>query len=102
MRWPPAQEFMKKIRRPYTGPDKRTKWEYPCSNCLGWFKVKDVKRDHIDPVGGFSTTFEKWWVELGEIARKMFCDENGFQLLCKECHTIKSEEERKTGAWKRT
>ena len=101
MRWPPAQQIMKDLRRPYEGEDKRTKWEYPCKHCGDWFKAKEIKRDHIVPVGGFSDNFEKWPEYLGKIAERMFCGKDGFQLLCKPCHEKLTNEERATGAWKR-
>lgn len=101
MRWPPAQEVLKKNRRPYTGSDKRTKWEYQCNHCKDWFKMKEIKRDHITPVGGFSDNFENWAEDLGKIAQRMFCSVDGFQLLCEPCHKIVTDKERETGVWKR-
>ena len=93
-RWPPAQEIMKLHRRPYTGDDKRTKWEYQCSDCEQWFKQKEIHRDHIEAVGGFSQDWEKWPEELGQIAERMFCSVDGFQLLCHSCHLRRTNEQR--------
>lgn len=98
-RWPPAQEVMKLNRRPYQGEDKRTKWEYQCNHCKGWFKQKEVNRDHIEATGGWSDDFDKWPEDLGRIAEAMFCNVDGFQILCLDCHRIltnKENEERRS------
>lgn len=52
-------------------------------------RMKNIFVDHevpiIDPAVGFTT-----WDECIE---RMFCDSNNLQLICKDCHTIKSREE---------
>ena len=51
-------------------------------------RVKNVAVDHISPVVPL-TGFDSW---DGVIAR-LFCDEEGLQLLCRECHELKCQEE---------
>lgn len=52
-------------------------------------RMKNIFVDHtvpiIDPAVGFTT-----WDECIE---RMFCDSDNLQLLCKECHSVKSREE---------
>ena len=96
-RWPPAIEAMTSTRRPYRGSDKRTKWEYPCNHCGGWFKSKDIRKDHIIPVGGFSSNFSSWPADLGEIAARLFCKKEGYQLLCSPCHNKLTQKQRESG-----
>ena len=50
---------------------------------------KDVLMDHINPV----IPLEGWDDFDGYIDR-MFCDESGFQCLCKDCHDAKTREEK--------
>ena len=45
--------------------------------------------DHIEPVIP-PTGFTTW----DDAIRRMFPEEDGFQLLCKECHTRKTKDER--------
>lgn len=52
-------------------------------------RVKNIFVDHtvpiIDPAVGFTT-----WDECIE---RMFCDSSNLQLMCKDCHSVKSLEE---------
>ncbi len=52
-------------------------------------RMKNIFVDHtvpiIDPAVGFTT-----WDECIE---RMFCDSDNLQLLCKQCHSVKSREE---------
>lgn len=90
-RWPPKYETLaeakteKKIN-PKTG---RLAQLYLCATCCGEFSSKDVQVDHIDPVipkSGFTT-----WDNYIE---RLFCDKDNMQVLCIDCHKIKSKEER--------
>jgi len=47
---------------------------------------RDVQMDHIIPIG-LSPTLEEWITNL-------YCDEHGYQVLCKECHAIKTIKDR--------
>lgn len=89
-RWPPKFQVLAKARRPYEGNDKRTKWEFQCNDCKGWKKSSEVSVDHIIPAGSLNT-FE----DLPGFCQRLFCSEDDLQLLCKDCHQIKTNEERK-------
>jgi len=60
-------------------------------------KFKKVKKskvyvDHIEPcipIEGFGES--KW--DWNSYLSRMFCGEDGLQLLCKECHDIKTKKE---------
>jgi hypothetical protein len=47
--------------------------------------------DHIDPVVSVEHGFEGWNVYI----ERMFCEADGYQVLCKTCHSIKTANERK-------
>lgn len=62
---------------------------YECAECHSQFPAKEVAVDHIDPVvpvSGFTT-----W---DEVIERMFVEKEGLQVLCKECHLIKCQEEK--------
>ena len=89
-RWPPKFETLKEAR---TG-----RGEYLCAGynkkahkvSLTVNRKRNVFVDHIapvvDPVEGFTT-----WDNLIE---RLFCEKDGFQVLCGECHSNKTKDER--------
>lgn len=89
-KWGPKQTIMSKarVRRGY----------YECASCHNEvpFTIKEGRKrksnvfvDHIkpiiDPLVGFTT-----WDSFIE---NLFCEEDGLQVLCKECHDIKTKQE---------
>lgn len=88
--WIPAQECRKAARRPNQSSNKRLKWEVKCNECKNWFPEKEVTADHIVGAGSLNS-FE----DLPEFCRRLFCEIEGYQMLCDTCHNIKSQEERK-------
>lgn len=86
--WKPIQEAKQEAKRSYSGPNKRQKWEYRCATCGEWFMDKDVQVDHIIPCG----SLKKGGDLEGFVER--LTTEDGFQILCKPCHKIKTESER--------
>lgn len=97
-RWPPKYACLndacvgQKINH-LTG---RIAKHYKCANCSVDYPAKFVQVDHINPIvstGGFTT-----WDALIE---NLFCERDKLQVLCKDCHKIKSKQEnieRKTNA----
>jgi 5-methylcytosine-specific restriction endonuclease McrA len=53
-------------------------------------RVKNVFCDHINPVVDPTTGFSGW----DNFVNNLFCEPENLQLLCKECHDLKSKEER--------
>lgn len=91
-KWPERTACIIEARRPYKGPNKRQKWEYQCSVCKKWWKwmPKKMAVDHIKPCGTFLC--EK---DYKTFIPGLFCDRANLQVLCRECHTNKTAEERK-------
>lgn len=52
-------------------------------------RVKNIFVDHIEPIIDPATGFTTW----DECIERMFCDSSNLQLLCKQCHSAKSQEE---------
>lgn len=53
-------------------------------------RVRNVFVDHIDPIIDPSEGFVSW----DKVIERMFCEGDGFQVLCSECHKQKTSEER--------
>lgn len=62
---------------------------YTCNMCKQKFKQAEVQVDHIVPAGTL-----KSFADLPEFVRKLFCGEDGLQVLCKGCHAIKTQEDK--------
>jgi len=84
MRWPPIRTVLFRVPRPYSGPNKRQKWEFKCEWCGNYFPRTGVQVDHIEPCGKLMKM-----EDIGDFARKLFCEEDGLQVLCRECHDWK-------------
>lgn len=52
-------------------------------------RVKNIFVDHIEPIIDPAIGFTTW----DECIERMFCDSSNLQLLCKQCHSAKSQEE---------
>lgn len=89
-KYPVRYQVLNDARQPFSGTDKRTKWEYQCNCCKKWFKSKDVQVDHIVSAGSL-----KCYEDLPAFVKRLFCEADNLQVLCKECHHVKTQEERK-------
>ena len=64
---------------------------YRCAVCTEQFVAADVQVDHIEP----AVDPIKGWQGFDVFIDRMFCEKEGFQVLCKPCHKTKTTEERK-------
>ena len=87
-RYPVKQMVKTDNRRKVTG--QRHKFEYLCAECGGWFKDKEVNVDHIVPAGSL-----KDYSDLPGFVKRLYCEADGLQILCKPCHDAKTAKERK-------
>lgn len=84
-RWPPRSEAIKKARI--------DRGLYKCAMCLNSFKQSDTIVDHIKsvvPLEGFPihpVTGKPDWTIFIE---RLFCDVDGFQILCNNCADAKT------------
>ncbi len=76
---------------------KRARLSHGVYKCVGykkrWHKVRwkdGVYVDHIEPVIG-SEGFKTWDL----VIERMFVEVDKLQVLCKDCHTRKTKDERK-------
>jgi len=78
------------------GLAKRPIVRYKCACCDGLFKSGDINVDHIKKVGSF--------INIMGIERfffRIWCDFSNLQILCKDCHDLKTKKERRCDALSR-
>lgn len=92
-RWPPKFTALNNAKR-----GKRTNRSsgriaehYECAHCHNQFPAKEIQVDHINPVIDPSVGFVSW----DEVIKRMFCEVEGYQVLCKACHLVKSNAEKR-------
>ena len=105
-RWPPKYNTIKNSAQTVLAKDEhgnrvvyktgkkagefKTLKMYACSKCKQLFKQKEVQVDHIVPAGTL-----KSFKDLEAFAENLFVGEDGLQVLCKTCHEVKTQEEKK-------
>ena len=87
-RYPVKFQVKKEAERTVEG--FRHKYEYQCAQCSGWFTSKEIQVDHIEPAGKLSN-----YKDLAGFVKRLFCEADGMQVLCLECHQSKTNAERK-------
>ena len=80
-KYPVKWQVKKSASRPSQLTDKRTKFEYQCSLCKGWFKGKEAEVDHVEPAGRL-----KNYHDLPGFVARLFCEKDNLRVLCKACH----------------
>ena len=81
LKWKPKRDAKLAARREYKGPNKRQKWEFQCAMCEEWFLDRETQVDHIIPAGSC-----KSFADMEGFIERLFCEVDGFQVLCKNCH----------------
>ncbi len=66
---------------------------YRCAQCKNDFGIREVQVDHIDPIVPIGTLSKD--MDWNTIVDRVFCEEDNLQVLCLECHKVKSKEENK-------
>lgn len=95
--WKAGNKAVERHSRPYTGSNKRRKIEVQCQRCFEWFPPSSIEKDHIIPVGSLKDpktgrmTAQSLWDFLHRLVEE---DPEKYQPLCRECHKLKTKEER--------
>lgn len=89
-RWPPKYRVLSKAYAgSRTNPESgRIAKFYGCAVCKGEFTAKNVEVNHIIsviPVEGF----DSW----DNVINRLFCEEDGLEVVCKPCHKLISKQE---------
>ena len=66
---------------------------FNCNVCGKSYPTAQVFVDHIEPLIEIGKNYYEYTLE--EIYQRMFCDISNLQLICKECHHDKSQNENK-------
>jgi len=91
MRWGPISDALKGAR---VG-----RGEYRCAGCketvpatikVNGRRTKNVHVDHILPIVDPDVGF----VSYDVLIERMFCEADNLQVLCNDCHTIKTDDEK--------
>ena len=97
-RWPAkykatAKAYVKSGVNPATG---RMCKLHKCSQCSNLVPQNQTAVDHIDPVVPIKGFKEKGWLGYNwdELLRRLYCEIDGLQVLCKPCHKLKCADER--------
>ena len=73
---------------------KRKDVFYRCEHCKKEFKEKDVEVDHKSQVVQLYESAND--LTITAYISRVFCNALNLQLLCKECHNVKTKAENKT------
>ena len=101
MKWPPKNEVLREARM--------RRGIYKCSGCCkpvpaslppkpgNKRRIKNALVDHIEPIISPTIGFTNW----DDVIAKMFCEADNLQVLCHECHQIKTNFEKAIAAERR-
>lgn len=91
-RWPPKYEALAEAftSRKVNKKSGKLAKHYRCSDCEKEYTSTNVQIDHIDPVVPV-TGFTTW----DSFIERLFCEKEGLQVLCKDCHKKKTVAEKK-------
>lgn len=59
---------------------------YKCASCENAYRKDEIHMDHVVPVIDLNDGFTTW----DQVIFRLFCETQGFQVLCKNCHDVKT------------
>lgn len=94
-RWPAKYETLKEalVGVKLNKKTKRQSKHYKCNACKKSFPTSEVQVDHIIEVVDPETGFVDWNTYIP----RLFCSKENFQILCKPCHSKKTQKARLLG-----
>ena len=81
----PIYEALAAAKRPYVGSNPRQKVCYECAKCKSLVSAKECAVDHRIDCGTL-----KSWEDVQGFMERLFCSKDGLDVLCHECHDIKT------------
>ena len=100
LRWRPRSAAIAKVCvgkgiNPATGRECKL---HKCPDCDGLFPQNQMQADHVEPVvplEGFPAMAELFLgYDWTEVVKRLFCESEGFRVLCKTCHAKVTADER--------
>jgi 5-methylcytosine-specific restriction endonuclease McrA len=91
-RWPPKYRALKEafVGKKVNAKTGKMAMHYKCAECKKHFVAVDVQVDHIDPVVDPKKGFVSWDIFID----RMFVEIEKLQVLCRDCHKIKTDKEK--------
>lgn len=91
-RWPPKFEALNEAKTEKKKNEKtgRIAQHYVCAGCDQEFTSTNIEVDHIVPVVDPKKGFKDWNTYI----KRLFCEKQNLQVLCKPCHKQKTKEEK--------
>jgi 5-methylcytosine-specific restriction endonuclease McrA len=83
VQWKPRYEALKLSRK--------ERGLYQCAMCQKLFKSNQVHVDHIEPVVPLNANWPYGTIDWNVYISRLFCTVDKLQVLCEECHKIKTE-----------
>jgi 5-methylcytosine-specific restriction endonuclease McrA len=88
--WQPAMKCLNAAKRPSQSDNKRLKSEYQCAECGKWKPRKEVQIDHVEECGSL-----KCYEDIAPFLKRLTPEDiSAFQILCKKCHQIRTNQQR--------
>jgi ribosomal protein L44E len=89
-RWPPKYSVLTKAftSRKENKATGRLAKHFECNKCKQEFPQKEVEVNHISPIVPV-TGFDSW----DKVIERLFCEEEGLEVVCKPCHKSITKEE---------
>lgn len=76
----------------YTDPKRKAvKYWVKCADCGKMEAKSNVQTDHKHPVVPVNSSFAE--MSFDTVVNRTWCEENDLQILCLECHKLKTKEE---------
>lgn len=85
LKWPPRSDSLKLAKKGVN--------QYECAMCNGLFERKKVQIDHVESVVPIDNDWPYGYIDWNIYLPRLFCDVDGFQILCEACHSSKSQME---------
>jgi hypothetical protein len=91
-RYPPKYECLNeaKTEKKINSKTGRLAQHFRCNWCKIDFPNSEVQVDHIEPVVDPKEGFTTW----DKFISRLYCSKENLQVLCKECHDIKTKKEK--------
>ncbi len=92
VRWPVKAQVKKEaeVGKKINKSSGRIAMHFLCAGCKGEFPNSKVQVDHIEPIIDPTKGFTTW----DDCIKRMFCEKDNLQVLCTDCHKIKTDMEK--------
>lgn len=78
IQWPAKTEAFRRVRI--------ERGLYKCQECNTVMERRKLQADHREPV----VAIEKGWTNFDDYINRLFCDVEGYNILCETCHENKT------------